>query len=336
MKNKPAISVIIPSLNNAPDLNRCLDSILKSRFTNYEIIFIDDGSTDNTKEVVKQYQGHKKIKIYYFSKNKGICQSRNFGARRALGKYFLFLDSDTEMNPQCLGEIYKAFEAKPKVGLIQAKLLEGKSNKINSGGHFLTLFGFPHEVGVGKNEKKYQKERLIFGARGAAIAIRKNLFNKIKGFDGDYLMCVEDTDICWRTWLTGYQIIYLPTAKVYHFQKRTSKKTAKEKFFYQGAKNNLSMIIKSAPLKILIWMLPLHAACWILIAIKFLFQKRFKEAISVFKGIFWHFLHPQRDLKRRRIAWKNFDKSSQYEKIIFGKTNFKEIILKGRRWFTNV
>jgi len=166
--------------------------------------------------------------------------------------------------------------------------------------------------------------------------MKRNLFSQIGGFDEDYLMCVEDTDLCWRAWLTGQKNIYLPKAVVYHFQKRTSKAFAGKNFFYQGAKNNLSMIIKSAPLKILIWMLPLHTVGWILIAIKFLLQKRPKEASSVLKGILWHFLHPGRNLKKRLLAQKNLDENSQCEKIIFGKVNLKEIILKGKRWFLNV
>lgn len=329
------VSIIIPSLNNAPDLERCLDSILKSHFQNYQIIFINDGSTDNTREVVKKYRKNKKIQIYHFSQNRGICVSRNFGAKKSLGKYLLFLDSDTEIDPNCLEEIINAFKNKPPVGLIQPKLLEGKTNKINSAGHFLTVFGFPSETGVGEKESKHQKERFIFAARGAAIAIRKKVFNKIKGFDPDYLMCVEDTDISWRTWLANYQIIYLPTAKVHHFQKRTSKKSAKHLFFYQGAKNNLSIIIKNAQLKNLAWMLPLHLASWLLISLKFIGQKRFKEAISIYKGVWWHLTNPAKDLEKRNYAQK-YNNDDQYTKIIFGDASFKKIISKGKAWFLSV
>ncbi|MFH1706081.1 MAG: glycosyltransferase family 2 protein, partial [Patescibacteria group bacterium] len=235
MKTKISVSVIIASLNNAPEIKRCLDSVLKSTLPYFEIIFINDGSIDDTKEVLKEYRGNNKIKIYHFAKNKGICVSRNFGAKKSAGSILFFLDVDTEMPTDCLRIIKDFFEQKPKVGIVQPMLIYARGKKINAAGHFLTFFGFPSEIGVDDNWQKHNQIKTIFAAKGAAIGIRKNLFDKIGGFDEDYTMCVEDTDLCWRARLTGTEIVYLPETRVYHFQKRTSKKAAKEKFFYQGA-----------------------------------------------------------------------------------------------------
>ncbi len=95
MKGNTLISVIIPTYNRKKTIVRAINSVLKQTYKNWELLIIDDGSTDNTKSVLKKYLSNNSI-TYYKTKNLGVCHARNFGIKNARGKYIAFLDSDDE------------------------------------------------------------------------------------------------------------------------------------------------------------------------------------------------------------------------------------------------
>ena len=97
----PQISIIIPSYNTAHYLCEAVDSVLMSTFKDFEVIIIDDGSTDNTKDVVRKYDNIPAVR-YIYQSNKGLAGARNAGISVALGKYLVFLDSDDVVLPEKL------------------------------------------------------------------------------------------------------------------------------------------------------------------------------------------------------------------------------------------
>ena len=104
---KPAFSVIIPTYNRADFLPRAIQSILKQTFRDFELIIVDDGSTDNTEEVVG---GISNARVrYFYQQNRGVSAARNFGATLSKGQYTTFLDSDDEVLPEWLQHFADAF-----------------------------------------------------------------------------------------------------------------------------------------------------------------------------------------------------------------------------------
>lgn len=101
----PFFSVIIPTFNRAEPLTRTVDSVLSQSFKDFELIIIDDGSTDNTKQVLSSYSG--KLQ-YHHQENKGICSARNAGALMASGAFLIFLDSDDIVDPSWLQDFHEA------------------------------------------------------------------------------------------------------------------------------------------------------------------------------------------------------------------------------------
>jgi len=116
--NKKYFSVIICTYNRANLLKRALNSLLKQTFSDWEVILIDDGSTDNTKEVVKPYLEKQKNFSYFYQENKGIAEARNFGLSVAKGKYCTFLDSDDEYCENHLETRYAILSSNPNIVLL--------------------------------------------------------------------------------------------------------------------------------------------------------------------------------------------------------------------------
>lgn len=124
--NKPKVSVIIPTYNTAQYITEAIDSVLNQTYEHYEIIVIDDGSTDNTKEALKDYKN--KIK-YIYKHNGGPASARNAGIKNSIGENIAFLDADDLWLPQKLEKQVEYFKTHPDVGLTFSAYLAFDENK---------------------------------------------------------------------------------------------------------------------------------------------------------------------------------------------------------------
>ncbi len=116
---KPLVSVIIPTYNRAHLIGRSIQSVLNQTYLDFEIIVVDDGSTDNTEEVIKVFQEHdKRIRFIRHENNKGAAASRNTGITAAKGEYIAFQDSDDEWFPQKLEKTLNILEAHKNIDFI--------------------------------------------------------------------------------------------------------------------------------------------------------------------------------------------------------------------------
>jgi len=133
VNEKPKVSVIIPTYNRAELLPRAIKSVLEQTYQDFEIIVVDDGSTDNTEEVIKEFQEQdKRIKYIKHDKNKGGSAARNTGIKAARGEYIAFQDSDDEWLPEKLEKQMKVFKnALPEVGVVYTGFLRIKNGKEN-------------------------------------------------------------------------------------------------------------------------------------------------------------------------------------------------------------
>ena len=125
MNKQPLISVIIPTYNRENIITRAIDSVIHQTYKNWELIIVDDGSKDKTEEVIKPYLKNHKVS-YHYQKNKGVCEARNYGIKKAKGEYIAFLDSDDEFEENKLS----------------VQLCEMKKHNINSSSRYSFKFGW--------------------------------------------------------------------------------------------------------------------------------------------------------------------------------------------------
>lgn len=313
MGNKISLSIIVPTFNAKPFLSHTVEAIIKSQAKNYEIIIVDNGSTDGTIEsLTKKFSSHlSKIRFLSLGKNYGPAKARNEGVKSATGTYLAFLDSDTEVDPLWADEALSCFRANKKVAAIQCKLLLLNDRKsLDYVGEYLSNIGFltqlaPHgEVDRGQ----YDFPNKILAAKSAGMFITKEAFEKIGGFDEDYFIFVEETDLGWRLWLAGYQVVLCPKSVVYHHFSAT--KDIVDKSFnnylvrFHGTKNYILTLYKNLSPRYLISILPVHLVLWLGLAMYLVITGNFRSGLNILKGILWHLPNFIKNTKKRRVVQK--------------------------------
>ena len=182
----PKVSIILPSFNRAYLLPRAIKSILNQTFQDFELIIVDDGSSDNTEEVLNSFKDKRIIYIRH-DRNKGASAARNTGLKVASGEYIAFQDSDDEWIPDKLEKQIKVFEAAPsEVGVVYTSFWKYLNNN--------EKIYIPNPK-IKLKEKYIFKELLKHNFIGLPTAIiRKECFEKVGRFDEE-LSCLEDWDL---------------------------------------------------------------------------------------------------------------------------------------------
>jgi len=232
--NNPLVSIIIVNYNGKPLLEQCLESLSKVTYPNLEIILVDNNSTDDSIEFVKN--SYPLSMIIKLDKNYGFAHPNNVGAKNAKGEFLLFLNNDTKVTPDFISEMIKTLKHDPKIAICQSLLLD-PSGGVDSSGDFIDSIGIAYS-----SKNRIKKIREILSARGASMIIRKKIFEELKGFDEKFFVSFEDVDLGWRAWIMGYKVVVIPESIVYHLGGQTIKKIKSELSFH-GLKNQLSMKI---------------------------------------------------------------------------------------------
>jgi GT2 family glycosyltransferase len=258
--NKSFVSIVIVNYNGFDFLRNCVASLLLSDYPFYEIIIVDNGSTDDSvSRIKKEFQeGNNRIIILDLLNNFGFAVGNKIGANKAKGEYILFLNSDTTMNSSCLGELVRLMDQDPKIGVAQAKLLlMDKPQTFDSAGGIMSVFGAIYMRGANEKDiRQYDQIEEISFAKGAAMIVRKEIWVALNGFDPLFFVYSEETDFCWRVWLSGYRVVFAPSAKVYHVGAATSVKFKPYFFMFQYYRNQIVTVLKNLSLKNLIKYMP--------------------------------------------------------------------------------
>ena len=304
----PLVSVVIVNYNDKRHLKPCLSSVLKSEYPFFEVILVDDGSTDGSIDLIRKEFKEEldlKLKIICNKENIGPAAARNIGCIKVNGKYLAFLDSDTKVDSLWLKEVVKLMERNSNIGVAQCKLLlMNRKDKFDYAGDYLSPFGILiQRVEMGQiDDGSLDKVEEIFAVKSAGMIIRRDVFYNIGMFDEDYFIYGEETDLCWRVWLSGYRIVFAPTSKVYHdfnLVLKSSSNRPKSLDKYHGTKNYISSLIKNFGLWNLVKVLPLNLSIWIGISIWYILKRRLNWATYVMKGVLYNLIHFKQIWKKR-------------------------------------
>lgn len=265
---KKKVTIIIPNYNGLVFMEPCFAALGRQVYTEYEILVVDNGSTDGSVEWLKTHG----IPSIFLETNTGFSGAVNVGIRAAKTPYVLLLNNDTEAEPEFVGEMVKAIERSPKIFAVSSKMVQlHHKNLMDDAGDMYSILGWAYQRGVGQSSAGFSEEREVFSACAGAAIYRREVFETIGYFDEMHFAYLEDIDVCYRAKIYGYHNRYCPTAVVYHVGSGTSGSKYNSFKVKLAARNNIYLNYKNMPLlQLLINFLPLAAG----VAVKYLFFKK--------------------------------------------------------------
>ena len=226
----------------------CLDSLARSDFDSYEVIVVDNGSVDGSREMIEVK--YPDVRLIKNRENMGFAIACNQGIKAATGTYISLLNNDIEVESSWLSKLYDGMERHPECGMGTTKMmfLDQRDVFYNTGDLF---HAWSEGGGRGQGEKdvgQYDEEDYVFGACAGAGIYRRDFFEQVGIFDEDFFIFAEDVDINMRGQLQGFKCIYLPEAKVYHIGTATVGLYS-DRYIFLCKRNDIFVLIRNYSLR---------------------------------------------------------------------------------------
>ncbi|MFB3888906.1 MAG: glycosyltransferase family 2 protein [Candidatus Bathyarchaeia archaeon] len=249
----PLVSVVILNYNGNECLEKCLLSVFTTSYAPFEVIVVDNGSSDGSAERASEKWHFRLIKK---QKNSGYSAGNNTGIRAARGSFVVLLNNDTIVDSDWLTELVGESQ-RSKADFCQPKIvIPGPSRIINSTGLTIHLAGFGLLRGNGEPDNgQYDEQKNVCGFHGACIFASKNAIERTGLLDEVFFAYNEDTDWSWRALMMGLKTVYVPSAIVYHSYGTTRKLVTPRRISY-AERNRLIMLLTNYSRRSLILLLP--------------------------------------------------------------------------------
>ncbi len=215
MNPQPRVCIVIVNTNELHHLRKCLPAIYAQDYSNFEVLIVDNVSTDGSLEWVAA--NFPAARIVRNKSNLGYAGANNVGFDNATGDYVAVLNPDTQVEPAWLKELVGALEADPAAGLATPKIVHmNRPEFLNSCGNEISITGLTFCRGLDQPVSAFSKPEKLSAISGAAFVIRRDVLARIGGFDESFFIYYEDTDLSIRALIAGYDLLYVPTAVVKH------------------------------------------------------------------------------------------------------------------------
>jgi len=209
---QPLVSIIVLNCNGVMWLPKCFETIkAQTIIDRIETILVDNNSSDDSVPTARRwFADFPNACIVRNADNLGFCEGNNSGARVATGKWLLFLNNDTWLEPDCMEKLIAGTEKMDAVASTPLVLNYPDNSYQDFGFYGFDLFGLPSP------SAKATHTREIFIAGGCSYLIRTDVFNQVGMFDGDYFIYSDDADLSWRAWIAGYKVAGIYEARLHH------------------------------------------------------------------------------------------------------------------------
>jgi hypothetical protein len=251
----PLVSVIIVNWNGHDHLVMCLPALFAQDFHDFEVIVVDNGSTDDSVAWITAH--FPRVRIIQNRTNQGFAPANNQGIRAARGALIALLNNDTVVAPHWLAVLVQAMADDTRIGMVAAQMvLAAQPDIIDSAGIAIDRAGIAWGVNGGQPAVPgIDQLAPVFGPSGGAALYRRTMLDEIGLLDEDFFAYLEDVDLAWRAQWAGWQAVYAPGAIVQHHHSATSQRIPHFKSRLLG-RNKLWLLAKNYPLPHLLWYLP--------------------------------------------------------------------------------
>jgi len=238
--NKCRVSIILVTYNNLQDIPACLTSLRPTLGQTDEVIVVDNQSTDGTPALIRE--NFPWVRLLLSEENAGFGAGCNLGAGVAQGRFLAFLNPDTVVAAGWLDALVQALVSNPDCGLATPKILLLKDpGRINTCGNDINITGLTLCRGMGRPKADFAQNEWVNAVSGAAFIVDRSWFDDLGGFDQEFFLYMEDTDLSLRSRLAGRGCLYVADSVIYHDYRLTF---GPRKVFYQE-RNRCLMLIKN-------------------------------------------------------------------------------------------
>ena len=247
------VAIVILSWNGSQMLRSFLPSVLKYTEEEAAVYVADNGSEDNTLEVLAT--SFPSVKVIPLDKNYGFAEGYNRALQEVKADYVVLLNSDVEVKDRWLTPLVAFMDAHPEVAACQPKIKSWREPKnfeyAGAAGGFVDCYGYPFCRGrifnsVEEDHGQYDTPMKVFWATGACLFIRLQDYREAGGLDARFFAHMEEIDLCWRLNARGREVWCIPESTVYHVGAATLKRENPHKTFL-NFRNNLLMLYKNLP-----------------------------------------------------------------------------------------
>ena len=213
----PEVSIIIPVRDRAELTYACLLSIISSAFFSYEVIIVDNASSDCTPQLLAKFKG---VRIINSNENLHYLRGINFGSRNAKGKYLLFLNNDVILDPGAISSAVKTLSSSNDIGAVGGRLIS-MDGSLQEAGSVLLKDGASYAYGIGEDPWNYRYlfTREVDYCSGSFLLTPKQTFSDLGCFDPRYAPAYyEEVDYCVRLKKQGMKVVYQPRSVVFHLE----------------------------------------------------------------------------------------------------------------------
>ncbi|MDW8054649.1 MAG: glycosyltransferase family 2 protein [Anaerolineae bacterium] len=302
------VDVVIVNWNGLRYLPECLEALSQQVFQDFQVWFVDNGSSDGSVNWVREHYPH--IRVIANNVNRGFAAANNQAIRCGSAPFVATLNNDAVPEPKWLAEMVKAMESHPTVGMVASLMLfYSAPSIIDSAGIAVDRLGFAwNRLGGLPTHSSEREPTSVFGACAGAALYRRAMLDQIGLFDEDFFAYLEDVDLAWRAQWAGWDCLYVPTARVLHRHSATAGEGSPLKD-YLLARNKVWLVAKNYPVQDLAIRLPLILAYdFVSAAFKSLYHKHASALRGRLEGWlkFRAMLAKSRSIDRKRSTREMF------------------------------
>lgn len=318
-------AVVILSYNGKKWHELFLPLIVAEAYTGYEVIVVDNASTDDTLSYVQE--NFPSVKTLQIAINRGFANGYYEALKQIRAKYYVLLSADFEVTQGWFPPLINAMQRYTGLAACQPKVRYWREREYfeyaGAGGGFMDKWGYLFCRGrifndLEKDEGQYNDDIEVFWASGGCFMVKADLYHKMGGLDPDLYAHMEEVDLCWRLKNAGYKIGYIGQSTVYHVGGSVISYGSPQKLYY-NFRNSLILLLKNEKATRLLWLFPLRLVLDGIAGLQMMAGGKFKEMATIVKAHFHFYGSLGKWLGRRKAAQKlvtHRDKSGIYPRSI--------------------
>lgn len=334
-------AVVVLSYNGKLLHQQFLPLLISEGEHNYDIILVDNASTDDTLAFVQQH--FPTVKTIQLPINKGFANGYYEALLQIKAKYYVLLSADFEVTPYWYQPLYTLMQTHKNIAAVQPKIKYFRDKKMfeyaGAGGGFIDKWGYLFCRGriffdLEEDTNQYNNTIETFWAGGGCMYVRADAYHQAGGLDNELYAHMEEVDLCWRMKNLGYSIAYCGKSTVYHIGGSVISYGSPQKLFY-NYRNSLILLYKNLPLQTLWWLLPWRLLLDGVSAVRALVKLQFVEVITIVKAHWSFFFGILRWTKKRKSAQQFISSKSNWYGI-YPKSIIVDYFIKKRKKFTEL